>query len=61
MVVYGNDEQPNYRQPLLKQVLDLYKRCVTTNRPELVQQLNNDIENVPFEGLKGFLKSAALG
>jgi hypothetical protein len=30
LVVHGYDEQPNYRQALLKQVLDQYKRCLVS-------------------------------
>jgi hypothetical protein len=68
LVVHGNDEQPNYRQSLLKQIFDLFKRysssrlTASTNVSAAQQeQLMNDIEHVPFDGLTDFFKSAARG
>ncbi len=75
LIVHGYDEQPNYRQSLLKQIFDLFKRHgnigspspsgssrltnVSTNTQQ--EQLMNDIEHVPFDGLTDFFKSAARG
>ncbi len=75
MIVHGYDEQPNYRQSLLKQIFDLYKRYgnlgssspsrltassnVSTSAQQ--EQLMNDIEHVPFDGFTDFFKSAARG
>ncbi len=77
MVVHGYDEQPNYRQSLLKQIFDLLKRygssgssspsfssrsTASTNLSTSQQeQLMHDIEHVPFDGFTDFFKSAARG
>ncbi len=77
MIVHGNDEQPNYRQSLLKQIFDLFKRygssgssspslssrLTASTNPSTTQQdqLMHDIEHVPFEGFTDFFKSAARG
>ena len=71
LIVHGYDEQPNYRQSLLKQIFDLFKRSGTTSSSSTrstassttVQQdqFMNDIEHVPFDGLTDFFKSAARG
>ncbi len=77
LIVHGHDEQPNYRQSLLKQVFDLFKRygssgssspsfssrlTGSTNASTIPQeQLMNDIEHVPFDGFTDFFKSAARG
>ncbi|CAF1046644.1 unnamed protein product [Rotaria sp. Silwood1] len=77
LIVHGYDEQPNYRQSLLKQVFDLFKRHGTSgsSSPSLSsrltgatnvpitqhEQLMHDIEHVPFDGLTDFFKSAARG
>ncbi len=74
MIVHGYDEQPNYRQSLLKQIFDLFKRYGTTNSSSRLttsnnistttqqqEQLMNDIEHVSFDGFTDFFKSAARG
>ncbi|CAF3755868.1 unnamed protein product [Adineta steineri] len=64
LIVDGHDEQPNYRQSLLKQILDLFKLYGNLgSSPSTVQQeqLMHDIEHVPFDGLTDFFRSAARG
>jgi len=61
LIVHGNDEQPNYRECLLKQIFDLYKRARSAATPAQQEQMMSDIEYVPFEGLTDFFKSAARG
>lgn len=58
LIVQGNDEQPTYRQSILKQVFDLYKRGGNTTQQEHFLQ---DIEHVPFDGLTDLFKSATRG
>jgi hypothetical protein len=71
LIVNGHDEQPNYRQSLLKQIFDLFKRygnlgsssSSLPSRSSTTQQdqLMHDIEHVPFDGFTDFFKSAARG
>ena len=77
LIVHGYDEQPNYRQSLLKQIFDLFKRygSSASSSPSLSSRLTGstnvsttqqdqlmyDIEHVPFEGFTDFFKSAARG
>jgi hypothetical protein len=63
LIVNGYDEQPNYRQSLLKQIFDLFKRHGNSASSSTTQQeqLMHDIEHVPFDGFTDFFKSAARG
>ncbi len=63
LIVNGYDEQPNYRQSLLKQIFDLFKRHGNSGSSSTTQQeqLMHDIEHVPFDGFTDFFKSAARG
>ncbi|CAF1342799.1 unnamed protein product [Rotaria sordida] len=77
LIVHGYDEQPNYRQSLLKQIFDLFKRHGSSgsSSPSLSsrltgstnvsttqqEQLMHDIEHIPFDGFTDFFKSAARG
>ena len=75
--MHGYDEQPNYRQSLLKQVFDLFKRTRSLESPSPSfssrltgstkssttqhEQLMTDIEHVSFDGFTDIFKSAARG
>ncbi|CAF3590592.1 unnamed protein product [Rotaria socialis] len=77
LIVHGSDEQPAYRQSLLKQIFDLFKQYGNFGLPSSSissrltgsanvstiqqEQLVNDIEHVPFDGFTDFFKSAARG
>ncbi|UJR13811.1 hypothetical protein I4U23_000822 [Adineta vaga] len=58
LVVHGNDEQPTYRQSLLKQIFDLHKRVRSSASTSQQEQLLQDIEHVPFDGFTDFVKNS---
>ncbi|CAF0755863.1 unnamed protein product [Adineta ricciae] len=67
LIVQGNDEQPTYRQSILKQVFDLYKRGSNASQSRSSASANQqeqflqDIEHVPFDGFTDLFKSATRG
>ncbi|CAF0775275.1 unnamed protein product [Adineta ricciae] len=67
LIVQGNDEQPTYRQSILKQVFDLYKRGGSASQSRSSASANQqeqflqDIEHVPFDGFTDLFKSATRG